>query len=243
MLPRLDESLSTKGYAFVQGKDLRSAFPSSATLAALAAEWDDLGVDIHLPGDIKYRSRRYGRFTLTRGARLEALPHEPFVQSAADIPAYGGRPREFRPLTSSARSNPLLIDLIHFVGAEAIEIWPDVQCWEIGVHMIRIVVSPDNAVSPTPEGRHRDGHSLVGMHLIGREMCDGGRTLLYQSGGDLVSTATLQQPLDSLIVNDKRVEHAVTDLSATDPAAEGRRDLLIIAFYPPSSSKADKARQ
>jgi hypothetical protein len=104
--------------------------------------------------------------------------------------------------------------------------------------MVRLVVAPSPAVSPTPEGRHRDGHSLIGMHLIGRERCEGGETLVYGADGELVSTAMLSRPFDSLVVDDERVEHAVTDVAANSSVA-GRRDLLIIGLYPASESEGN----
>ncbi len=239
---RLGDALLSGGYAFVSGNELAAALGGAGGAPALAAEWDDLILDEHLPGRVKYRLRRYGLFAMARDGALEPLPHRTFVQSADDIPTYGGRPREFAPLTPAARADPLLADLIRFVGREAVALWPGVPAWEVGVHMVRLVVAPGTAISPTPEGRHRDGHWLIGMHLIGREGCEGGQTLVYSTGGDLVSTATLRRPLDSLIVNDERVEHAVTDVTATDAAVAGRRDLLIVALYPPSDSEGGRTQ-
>lgn len=236
------ESLAADGYAFVAGPTIAEALEPGGW-RALASGWDDLMVDQELPGPLKYRARRYGRFLLrVDEPPLEALPHEPFVQSSGDIPAYGGRPRCFAPLKRTLSENKALHELIHFDARQFSTLRNDHSVWEVGVHMVRLTVAPGMSVSPTPEGRHRDGHSFIGMHLLAREGCMGGESSIYRPDGEHLATMTLVRPLDSVIVDDEAVEHAVSNVTAPLGGPTGRRDLLILAFYPPSSHEHGKAQ-
>jgi hypothetical protein len=85
---------------------------------------------------------------------------------------------------------------------------------------------------PTPEGRHRDGHDYVAMHLIRRVRCGGGETLIYPRGGaKVLARTTLSDPLDSVLVDDGAVDHEVTPLAVD--GGPGYRDVLLVTFESP----------
>jgi hypothetical protein len=200
----------------------------------LAAEWHDLRPDEYVDGSPDYRHRRFGRFLSVpgddgRSASLTLLPHRPFVQSADVIPLYAGRPRSFAPLTRrAAHSAPLGqlivtdLELVQTVGGGA-------DPWTIAVHMIRVHAERGASSAPAPEGRHRDGHSFVVMHMVSRRRCHGGESRLYHPGRETpVFRHTLRAPLETLVVDDVRLEHEVTSVCAESDV--GIRDMLIVDF-------------
>ena len=97
--------------------------------------------------------------------------------------------------------------------------------WIVGVHMVRVVARIGAPGQPTPEGRHRDGHDYVGMHLMGRRDCAGGQSVMFRVGREPVRL-TLVECLDSLIVDDAALTHEVTAIAAD--GGEGVRDTLLV---------------
>ena len=97
--------------------------------------------------------------------------------------------------------------------------------WIAGLHMIRVVADGDSPGLPTPEGRHRDGHDFIGMHLVSRRSCSGGMSVIYRPGEPPVEL-TLASPLDSFIVDDDAITHEVTPIAAVGD--RGVRDTLLV---------------
>jgi len=224
------EQVRRRGYVLVEA----SAFPdppAGPTLAALAATWDDLAPDTALVDGGRYRRRRYGRLRarVSGGAvRLTRLGHAEFRQDTN--PLYRGRARRFEPMRAATLAHPALRRLVTFdvtVG----EARRSVGDWEVGLHQVRIVARGGDVGRPTPEGRHRDGHLFVGMHLMARHDCDGGVSIVESSDGT-VSEFTLARPLDTVVVEDAAVTHEVTPIHATPGKAEGVRDMLLVDLNP-----------
>ena len=71
---------------------------------------------------------------------------------------------------------------------------------------------------PTPEGLHRDGVDYVLVLLIDRENIESGTTTIHDRDGGLLGSFTLTHALDAALVDDARVFHGVTAVSAFDPA-------------------------
>src|SRR5215472_3760186 len=223
---RLSGRLAGQGYLRLGADAFSGAFPP-AELEPFRAEWESLPPDEELVDGGHYRFRRYGRLRVTPGAGgtldMVALPPASFQQDARDVPLYGGRRRTFAPIPDEVLLHPVMRGLVAWDLAVVRPLAPEVGDWEIGLHMVRIVADPSAAGLPTPEGRHRDGHRFVGMHLLRRENCRGGHSLLYTNGGELPDVElTLLSPLDTLIVNDSALEHEVTRIEGAD--GRGIRD-------------------
>lgn len=237
---RLDEhtavsaakALSTDGYAYVPADEMLST--ADLELPEFARFWDDLPQDRYLPGGQRHRYRRYGLVRADAGAgavAIRALPARPFRQDAATMPLYGGRPREFAPISPAMLSHPVLNELLRR-DIEILRLASGMTSFDMGIHMIRVVASDDTARTVTPEGRHCDGHMFVGMHLLGRRDCAGGQSIIYPNDDPAGSTTLLlTDPGDSLIVDDRRVQHEVTPISSLRRSAI--RDMMIIDFELP----------
>jgi hypothetical protein len=97
----------------------------------------------------------------------------------------------------------------------------------VGLHLIRVLADGGQGVAPAPEGRHSDGHAWIAMHLMGRHHCTGGTSSVYRSGEDVpFLVTTMHQTMDTVVVDDRRVEHEVSPILAAGPG--GRRDILLV---------------
>ena len=67
------------------------------------------------------------------------------------------------------------------------------------------------------------------MHLLGRHDCTGGTSSVYRPGeASPFLVTTMLQELDTVVVDDRRVEHAVSPIRAATPGRTGRRDILLV---------------
>ncbi len=219
--------LAAEGFVAVPGGELATMI-SAQDIDGLARHWEQLGLDETLL-DGKYRYRRYGRLLAECDSpgrrRFTPLPHAPFRQAAEHVPNYGGRDRLFSPISQESLLDPALLGLVAADLAVAEGAADQVGRWEVGLHMVRVVAVPGVPGSPTPEGRHRDGHDFVGMHLLERSRCSGGESTLYRDGRP-PAQMTLSRRLDSLIVADTQLTHEVTPVVAD--GGTGVRDMLLV---------------
>ena len=234
----LPGQLERDGALFVPGLRLGSHVPSAGSAQAedwdrFVAGWDRLTVDQYDPSTQGERRRRYGRMLArkTAGRSYELLPlaAAAFRQSAEVIPLYGGRSRHFAPIEDDTLGSPVLHSIVRWdvTIVDAADGLP--QEVLLGLHMIRTIVRRSERRLPAPEGRHRDGHRYVAMHLISRGWCRGATSNVYEGRATEPSlSVTLKEPLDTIIVNDERMNHDVTALEAA--AERGVRDMLLIDF-------------
>ena len=220
-------SLAKRGFCMVEGESL----PREADFASFAAEWNTLPPDVYLDCRYGRRARRYARLRATRqssGLVLDRLPHGPFTQAKALIPLHEGRARAF-PEPTSALLGASLNAIIRFDLDVISHCDQSLTSAFVGVHFIRVWASSGKQTLPAPEGRHRDGHDFVAMHLISRRGCTGASSIVYEPTEEVpLFQMELAKRLDTLIVNDCRMEHEVGPLTALEVA--GFRDMLIIDY-------------
>ncbi len=148
---------------------------------------------------------------------------------------HGGVDRVFAPLRDSVADGAVLRALVrtlwdHLPG-------PRAGVDTCGVHQIRITATADTEGHPAPEGVHRDGHHFVAQVLIRRENVAGGESCLYHPGerpGERpvpVHRASLTAPLETIVLDDRRVLHGVSPIRPTPGAARGVRDMLLVDFF------------
>jgi hypothetical protein len=227
-------AVSRDGVAFLPGSYVRSLLPPSGFYEFEGA-WNNLGADEYLPGGATYRRRRYGRLLANPGSEgryfINRMPLAAFEQSADLMPLYGGRPRMFEPIEERTFASSVLRSLVNLDLEVIASVEHSQNVWAVGVHMIRIVVKAGLCQLPAPEGRHADGHRYIAMHLIRRRDCEGGESRVFPAReSEPVLETTLTDSLDTLIVDDRRVEHAVTAVRAVERV--GTRDMLLVDFDP-----------
>ncbi len=155
------------------GSELAGWF-TPADRARFFATWNHLDRDELVTGGV-VRERRYGRLAASRGPGGAVELH---TAAAPGLPADGGahpavrgtgQDRSADPGRDAGRPGPHRTDLRRPGGRRAVV--PEASRFEVGLHQIRVLATPDAPGRPTPEGRHRDGHDFIGMHLIGRVNC------------------------------------------------------------------------
>lgn len=198
----------------------------------LCEDWDHLELDRYLERGAKFRLRRYGRYYWSPSNNaLEALPSEPFFQPQDENPYAGGMARAFAPLLPDTMRNPFLQALVRSTFA-CLPVAGDRQdtTWEVRIHQIRIIASPEEPGLPAPEGVHQDGTDFLTLHLVRRHNVVGGESTIYDMDRKPMQRYTLCEALDSLILEDPRIMHGVTPVHSADGRTLGTRDLMGVDF-------------
>ncbi|MFC7386047.1 2OG-Fe dioxygenase family protein [Sphaerisporangium rhizosphaerae] len=200
-----------------------------------AKYWEDLPADEYVrESHGTTRLRRIGHLLAHggegAGVTMERAPHGAFYQSAEINSVYGGQVRTFAPITAETYENLCFrAALEHDLGLVR-RLEGEHQTWLVTVHLIRIVATGDAASAPAPEGRHSDGHDYVIMHLVNRERCSGGLSRVFRKGGDRPALEhTLLEPMETVVIDDRTMEHEVTPIRPAD-ATSAVRDMMIIDF-------------
>ncbi len=194
-------------------------------------------MDQYMPDGGQYRFRRFGRFIYDFDkAHLTRRTHAAFFQSREMNSFVGGVAREFPPLQDSTAENPALIRLLNFDLdiVRGLKGERTSNLCELQVHQIRISPPTAAPVCPTPEGMHSDGHDFLIMHLIQRYNVEGAESLLMQDTGE-VERHTLENPLETIVVDDRRVQHSVTMMRRAEDKQPALRDMLLIDINWPKS--------
>jgi hypothetical protein len=226
------DEIAERGFAWVP----RAAWSVGPGLETdwlrLAENWDRLEPDHYLAAGATFRRRRYGRFFWSPTDHvLEPMPHEPYFQPENENSYAGGIVRQFAPLLPATVENPWLRALVRTTFAcLPVPAARRGSTWEVRVHQIRIVATPEEPGLPAPEGTHQDGTDFLAMHLVRRHNIKGGVSTIYDLNRNPIQSFTLLEPLDSLILEDPRVMHGVTPVFAADLQSVGTRDLLGLDF-------------
>jgi len=202
---------------------------------AFADSWNDLGLDRFMADGGRYRRRRFAAFSA--GARLGASgavvrkPHQPHYQSRDYNGLNGGVQRWFEPVLDFVAQHPVTEGLLAEGLAlfQALTVDPP-AAWHVELHQFRIEAGDDEAGLPTPEGAHRDGVDWVIVMLVNRHNVASGVTDIFGPDGARLGAFTLEQPRDSVFLDDHRVLHGVTAIHPLEPGAPALRDVLVATF-------------
>jgi hypothetical protein len=224
--------IASRGFAWIP----RSAWSIGPHLEPdwqrLCNDWDHLELDRYLENGAKFRRRRYGRFSWSPADdALTALPHERYFQPEDENSYAGGVARDFAPLLPGTVHNPFLHALVR-TTFDCLPLADDRQgkSWEVRIHQVRIVASPEEPGLPAPEGIHQDGTAFLTLHLVRRHNVAGGESTIYDLDRKPIEQYTMRETLDSLILEDPRIMHGVTPVKSADGRTAGTRDLLGVDF-------------
>ncbi|WP_067859511.1 2OG-Fe dioxygenase family protein [Nocardia shimofusensis] len=205
---------------------------ANETWERFRAHWDELGPDTYAAEQGTCRLRRYGRFAWSAATdRVRLLPRADFVQPENSNPLYIGVSRTLEPLTESFAADPVLRAALRLLGQVATAL-DDPAEWIAKVHPFRVIASEDANGLPTPEGRHRDGVTLVSSLLIGRHNAAGGESAVFDPDGRRLLTITLDEPGTLLLGDDRRTLHSVSAIRPVDRSHPAYRDVLVVTFAP-----------
>lgn len=225
--------IAQDGFVFEPAAVMRALLGDAEALSdwqRFAASWNDLRLDTYLPDGHRYRYRRHATFSVRSGetaCRLE--PHRPHYQGIDYNPLVGGIDRWFEPIEADIAASRALTSILAFCCRLFGALRPGTD-WLIECHQFRIEARHDAPGRPTPEGVHRDGVDYVLVLLINRSNIESGTTTVHDLDGNLLGSFTLTTPLDAALVDDSRVKHGVTAVTAIDPALPAYRDVLVVTF-------------
>jgi hypothetical protein len=202
----------------------------------LQEDFDHLVIDHHLQATgSNYRKRRFGRFEFNPSLdTLSVSKDQSFHQSKEVNKLLGGIVRDMPPLRDHAWSNTFLKSLIR-MDFDLLGLHDEFYAmdWEVCVHQIRIEAPPGTVGDPSPEGPHSDGHQFLVLHLMKRVNVQGGVSsiLAWENVGKELERLELTDALDTIVIDDKRVQHNATRIMALDQSkGPAYRDILIIDF-------------
>jgi hypothetical protein len=228
----VSHELTARGFAWIPQASWMITSFLQANWRRMWQDWDQLELDRYLKNGATFRRRRYGRFSwLPTSKELAPLAPEPYFQPEAENSYAGGVEREFAPLLKDTAQNPFLHAIVSSTFA-CLPLTADQRRtnWEVRIHQIRIIATPDEPGLPAPEGIHQDGTDFLTLHLVRRRNIGGGETRIYDLNGQVIGIHTMREPLDSLILEDPRIMHGVTPVYSADCTTPGTRDLLGVDF-------------
>lgn len=199
---------------------------------ALVAEYPHMPADEFLPGNGRYRYRRFDRFYFNpNSGELRIMPHVDYFQDTDINQVTGGIVRKFAPLTDTLARNPFLHELIRFDFAQfPMSAELRAGTWQVDVHMIRVVARAGEQGHPTPEGIHRDGGEYVTVHLAELDNVAGGEVSIYDDNRAHLASFTLQNVMDAYLFRDEVLWHGVAPLRPW-VGNEGVRSILTFDYH------------
>ena len=236
------QQIVERGFAWIPAAAWHLTPEMESHWKRLANDWDHLEQDRFLKPGATFRRRRYGRYywSPARG-ELTALPNQSYFQPPDQNGYAGGVEREFAQLLPETVRNRFLHALIRLTFA-CLPTAPErrERSWEVRVHQIRIVASPEEPGEPAPEGIHQDGTDFLTLHLVRRSNVSGAVSTIYDLDRRPIQTYTMLEPLDSFVLEDPRILHGVTAVHPADGKGLAIRDLLGIDFiFAPELTRPD----
>ncbi|MGH8077012.1 MAG: 2OG-Fe dioxygenase family protein [Lysobacter sp.] len=229
----LHRALQNEGFSFVAGATVRAMLEQHHSLddwTAFAASWNTLGPDTYLASRGHHRRRRHAVFAAAPSGPIERSPHQPHYQSLSYNPLQGDIERWFEPILPAVSDSRSLRAILEFSRDFFTRLAPATVAWHIELHQFRIEARAGEPGEPTPEGVHRDGVDYVLVLLIDRHNIARGTTTIHSEDGRELGHFTLTAPLDAALVDDSRVFHGVTAVTALDPERPAYRDVLVATF-------------
>ena len=219
-LSRIEAAMARDGYARLSGAAMLDRLDiAEPDWAAFAASWRHLGPDLYMADGGRYRRRRHATFACRDGV-FTRQPHQPHWQSRDYNPLNGDVQRWFDPIDAQTIL-AFCADSFDPAGSGN---------WHVELHQFRIEASPDEQGRPTPEGMHRDGVDRVLVMLVERCNVREGVTRIGAPDGRALGEFTLTDPGDTMLIDDHRILHGVTEIHPLDPARPAWRDALVVTF-------------
>ena len=224
----LQADLTRDGFARIAGPHMLAVLKADEPCwEQFADSWNDLGPDLYMADGGRYRRRRHAAFRCEQG-HFTRKPHQPHFQSRDYNPLNGDVQRWFDPVHQETIDNPVMQAIFAFCAAN---FGADVaREWHVEMHQFRIETREEHIGRPTPEGLHRDGVDWVLVMLIERRNVDEGVTRIGAPDGTALGEFTLAQPGDTVLIDDRRILHGVTEIHPVDPRQAAWRDALVVTF-------------
>ncbi|ETI65447.1 hypothetical protein C100_01930 [Sphingobium sp. C100] len=227
-LYQMQDAMAADGYIRVPGATMFDRLDiAEPDWAGFAQSWNDLGPDLYMADGGRYRRRRHAVFALDRDG-FTRKPHQPHYQSRDYNPLNGDVQRWFDPVAPETVAGPVMQAILAFC-ADSFDPARTGQ-WHVELHQFRIEAKPGELGRPTPEGMHRDGVDRVMVMLVERRNVREGVTRIGAPDGTPLGEFTLTDPADTMLIDDHRILHGVTEIHPLDPERPAWRDALVVTF-------------
>ncbi len=174
--------------------------------------WNNLVKDEYLADGGGYRYRRCGMFKLENDSLQEIKVKGWYYQSPELNKVNGGTMRKFGPLERGFAQEPFLHNLIRcYFSVLPLTIKQRLKPWRVFVHPFRIIAKPGIPGQAAPEGPHRDGHQYTAQIFIDKFNASGAVSSVHNDDMEPLFETTLSGFLETLILDDQKVLHDVTD--------------------------------
>lgn len=234
-LAQLADRIRAADFHFLPGAETRDCLQlrradALADWAAFAASWNDMPLDTYMADGGRYRRRRYAVLSAAADSdRLVREPHQPHYQSLEYNRLNGGIPRYFEPIAPEILTGPSMQTVLEIGLGLFRHLFPRGRA-HVEVHQFRIEAGPATPGLPTPEGAHRDGTDFVLVMMVRRVNIASGTTEIFDLAQRRLDSFTLTDPLDTALVNDRKVMHGVTPIEPLDPTQLAYRDVLVATY-------------
>ena len=220
-----------KNFLFIKGQDVVNKSEIN-DVTFFQKHWDNLPVDKYMKDGDEFRYRRCSKFIFDpENKTLELEYGKPFYQSTTVNKYIGGINRYYDECMESFYKSTNLLKLVLF-NYKNIKESKSIK-WEVSIQQVRITARKNKSALPAPEGLHSDGFTYVCLHLINRVNILGGESSVENKEGDVLFKNILLSPLDTLIVDDRKVLHNVSPIYLNFTLDSGFRDMMIINFEKP----------
>jgi hypothetical protein len=239
----ISQQLEHKGYCFIPSSHYLYSQDAFLSLQEWKKAWQNLVKDCYLKDNGNYRYRRLGSFHLFphKNQLIEQKIEGYYYQSSEHNPQNGGIKRKFAPLEVGFAANPILRNLIWlYFRTLPVKAKYHHQPWLVYVHPFRIYASENSLGYPTPEGIHRDGHWFTVQVFMERNNIKGGQSEVFNNSKKVLYSQTMKNCLDTMILNDSRLLHAVSPISCINSEASAYRDIFTVNFNLLSSERTTK---
>ncbi len=229
-----------QGYAHVSAQESIQALSCvdpnvSDDIPRYQRYWDELPLDCFMADGGRYRHRRFSCLGAERNGEafeFHRQPTRPFYQSTAYNALNGGKKRLYEELRDEELAAPTMKALFALTSAIIHRIRPAPR-WDTELHPIRTLCERGMTGEPTPEGVHQDGVDYFFAILVDRKGLSGGVSHVLDAERRVVFEKEMRDPLEFLVVDDRRMFHDVTSCIADSDTARGHRDTLIFNYRLP----------
>jgi len=212
--------------------------------------WNYLGKDNHF----EFRTRCYSRFEIdNNNNKLKLLPLKIFSIPGNENALLKNKGRKFEPCDKEFLNHKFIQILIWriFDSLPLTQEEKSNQIWHVGLHSIRIkAIEGKMEGLPTPEGIHQDGAKYVAVIFINKNNVEenSGKNGVYSLNAIRGPTNTLTEEqhkhnqhekkfehilsstFETILLNDRHVQHDATPISAKNINQPAIRDMLILTF-------------
>jgi hypothetical protein len=227
----VEEQLARDGFAFVKGSVMANLLQENGFNGwdEFASSWNDLLLDNYMADGGQYRRRRYSALQITPEA-ITHMPLGPYNQSKKYNTLNGGVDRWFEPVRDEILDGAAMQAVLRRCCTWFSDLTPNVAAWHVVIHQFRIEALVEDIAKPTPEGIHRDGADWAVVLMINYHNIEGGITTIYDHERRAISSCTLIEPLDVVLIDDHRVLHDVSSVKRHNPDQVAYRDVLVLTF-------------